>query len=792
VTAPAVIDTGDDLYSEYLKEKGGSAGDSDLYSQYLKEQASNPSTYGLEPASSPPPKKRGSYKSPIPPEMIAQPDVTETRATGSSLAAHLAGEHPPLPVALIETARHMATHPVEIATGIVEQPFKAGETLRKYTRGEATGSDAAIQALQTAALAGAGPLEGVLEKPLATLVGDALARAAATTAVGGAAGATFTPDRPAVGAILGAAGGATQLPEALRNVGDVSEGALKAGARSLTPSGPPVDQPAPLTPEQALLRARLATEDITPVGAIGRRPAEPIREPAPDAQPYSTTGAVRRPAPQEPIAEATTPLQAEYDAEQAAPVELAPASEPASGPTATEVVPLGGPESATWPPLPAATDIRPVASANGEFNVRPGIMRDVNRGVQPEALPSPLRLPQPTPADLAVVQPRGVKEITPADLAAREPVAVAEPRQRERLGMPTTVDESGLFFEHRTPSGALRDFRRVSTDGLIKAQREIQGKIIEDQQASIYRNVEADVSGTQYGQHINVGTRTSRGTTYQAEALQRLKNYDTVMGRIDKELASRGLSNSDIYDRIQEQEQLEAAIEQEAIHHADSEQGADDAFGDFEEEGGAVDGRDTVAPLDEVGKQEPPISDVLNVAKLNLGNTSAEQRVAAKLEDFRAQRDANKQTFAEADVNREQILNELRAGDPLALPTSKAKALSGEELLARRDLVRENDKTIQELSRQMDSGTLPEDSYRQAADLVERAVSHNDALLSDLVTGSSQKGRDLNLLRRLANDSTDPAVWRIQAKRMLGDQPLTAEIDAAIRKLASDAEEACK
>jgi hypothetical protein len=32
----------------------------------------------------------------------------------------------------------------------------------------------------------------------------------------------------------------------------------------------------------------------------------------------------------------------------------------------------------------------------------------------------------------------------------------------------------------------------------------------------------------------------------------------------------------------------------------------------------------------------------------------------------------------------------------------------------------------------------------------------------------------------------------VQAKRMLGDRPLTAEIDAAIRKLAAEAEDACR
>lgn len=459
-------------------------------------------------------------------------------------------------------------------------------------------------------------------------------------------------------------------------------------------------------------------------------------------------------------------------------------------------IPPGEQQAVSWPPPRQPGEITPVASSNSEFNVRPGVMRDVNKGEQPAALASPLRLPEPTPADRAVVQPKGYKEVSPEEVAARkaaerpEPVITEHPARQE-MPQGAKVDEQGLFFDHRTPNGALRPFNRVSTDGLIKAQRELMDQVQRDQQAAIYRNVEADVSGTQYGQHINVGDRTERGTTYQAEAAERLRNYEKVQSRLNQELEKRGLTNEDIHTRIRDQEELEAAIEQEAIHHADAMDEADTAFGDFGEEG-KLGSREAPSPAAKPGKEgaAPPISDVLNVAKLNLGSKTAEQRMAAKLEEFRAQREANKQTFAEADVNRAEILNELRAGDPKALPTDRAKQLSGEELLARRDLVRENDGLIQSLSKRLEEAATPEE-HAQAAELLDKAVAHNDALLSDLVTGSSQKGRDLNLLRRMAVRSLDPDVWRVQAKRMLGDKPLTAEIDAMIRKLAQEASDAC-
>jgi hypothetical protein len=622
---------------------------------------------------------------------------------------------------------------------------------------------------------------------------------------------------------------------------------------------PPVDQPQPLRPEQQALRARLATEGITPAGAIRRRPptAPPPVEPGPEAQTFSTKGAVRRPAagtpppeaPAQPAIEPTTERRAEprapgdvwtpeqraayvleqqrkfvqstgnklwsqwtpeekaaYFADQdrvkaeiaAARAAVGPeefqrraiaAAAKASGPQKMEAIAgaahdIVAGETAHFPPEPKPGDLTPVVSSNSEFAARPGVMRAVNKGEQPAALSSPLRLPEPTPEDRAIVQPKGYKEISPEEVAARKPAPVVE--ATPRTPQPATVDENGLFFEHRTPGGELRDFRRVSTEGLIKAHREIQDQIVRDQQAAIYRNVEADVSGTQYGQHINVGDRTERGTTYQAEAQQRLRNYQKVMDRLDAELKNRGMSSDDVYNAIQRQEEHEGAIEQEAIHHADLEDEASTAF-DFggEEEPTAAGGR-----TKSVAEKEPPISDVLNVAKLNLGSKTAEQRMAAKLEEFRAQREANKQTFSEADVNRAEILNELRAGDPIALPTEKAKKLSGEELLARRDLVRENDQIIQGLSKRLEGAATPEE-HAQAAELLQKAVAHNDALLSDLVTGSSQKGRDLNLLRRMAQQSLDPDVWRVQAKRMLGDRPLTAEVDAMIRKLIEEATDAC-
>jgi hypothetical protein len=201
--------------------------------------------------------------------------------------------------------------------------------------------------------------------------------------------------------------------------------------------------------------------------------------------------------------------------------------------------------------------------------------------------------------------------------------------------------------------------------------------------------------------------------------------------------------------------------------------------------------RETTPGTAPANTPEPRPSDILNVAKLNLEDQTAEQRVAERLEQFRSMRDEQKQTFDEADVNRKAIMDELTAGNPKALSPAAAAKLSGEELLARRDVVNQNDQMIGSLSKAIASGTMTAAEQDAATQLMEKAVNHNDALLKDLVTGSSQKGRDLNLLRRMANTDLDPATWLVQAKRMLGDKPLTDDMMSDIRRLVQTAVDAC-
>lgn len=783
------------------------------------------------------------------------------RPTPPEKGEHLPGQSGNFGEDVLEGAMGMATAPGSVAKSLILTPFELGGELANWKNSTnlPQAKQVLIKTLQTAAIGGS----GAAEEALGRLVGPV----ASKLLVGAGAGATFTPERPTLGAALGlgtaAAHAAPEIAGAVVRplAGDFGEGMMEAGARGLQEGvTPTVNQPQPLTGEQQALRARLASEGINPSGPIRRRvnPETPPVEPPPEAQAYSTksTTMIRRPKPPAPEelppwsgpppelagevtpeiaarrAELNTPegqnalaarllatpeqraaFRTQYEGEidkrwqaevaqakqMVGPLEfqrqvIAAAKEaPEPGGTLATIQKVAhdivtGEGTAHFPPTPKPGDLTPVVSANGEFETRPGIMRAINKGEQPSGLSSLARLPEPTAADVAAYQPEGYKKISPEEVAARkpEPIATEEPKPTERQAV--KVDDQGLYLEPRTPSGALRDFRTVSTDGLIKAQRELMDNIQRDQGLAAYRTIENEnMSGTGDRTMFQAATKTERGTSQQAEAAQRLRAYEKVQERLSQEFQNRGLSSEDIYNHIQSQEELEQALEREATYHGAAENEAEGAFDfgpDTESEGEAPRVR---APR----AVEHGPSDILNVAKLNLADQTAQQRMAAKLEEFRNLRDQNRQTFAEADVDRNAILNELRAGDPKALPTDKAKRLSGTELLARRDLVRENDTIITELSKRIEQG-LPPEEHAQASALLQKAVDHNDALLSDLVSGSSQKGRDLNLLRRMAANSLDPDVWRVQAKRMLGDRPLTAEIDAMIRKLAADAEAACR
>lgn len=152
-----------------------------------------------------PPSDLRTGPAPIP----AAADAVRVKADPSG-SGHLPGQSESLPNALAESAMETITHPLRTAVEIAETPARAGYALGKYTRGEGSGKEAAIGALQTAVMLGAGPAEKLIEPAAARVLGETAGPIVTRAAVGAGGGAAFSPDRPAVGAILGATiGGAS-------------------------------------------------------------------------------------------------------------------------------------------------------------------------------------------------------------------------------------------------------------------------------------------------------------------------------------------------------------------------------------------------------------------------------------------------------------------------------------------------------------------------------------------------------------------------------------------------------
>jgi hypothetical protein len=151
-------------------------------------------------------------EAPPKPMIAAQPDVTRVGPEPVGLEEQLRNEHPSLLDATVQGVKGMVEHPIDTGIALAKTPFKGGEAVGEYVKGgrlnKGKGRAAAIGAAQTAAMLLGGPTEKLAEPVVARLAGEAAAPLITRTAVGAATGATFSPDRPAVGAIIGGAAGA--------------------------------------------------------------------------------------------------------------------------------------------------------------------------------------------------------------------------------------------------------------------------------------------------------------------------------------------------------------------------------------------------------------------------------------------------------------------------------------------------------------------------------------------------------------------------------------------------------
>jgi hypothetical protein len=99
----------------------------------------------------------------------------------------------------------------------------------------------------------------------------------------------------------------------------------------------------------------------------------------------------------------------------------------------------------------------------------------------------------------------------------------------------------------------------------------------------------------------------------------------------------------------------------------------------------------------------------------------------------------------------------------------KGGRMSGAEMLAVRNQIRENVTGIEEISRNlaMYGETMPDAQRDMLNHMVASAEAQNSTLLNRFIRSRTQAGRDLNSLKILANQTVDPLVWEARAAKRL-------------------------
>jgi predicted signal transduction protein with EAL and GGDEF domain len=193
---------------------------------------------------------------------------------------------------------------------------------------------------------------------------------------------------------------------------------------------------------------------------------------------------------------------------------------------------------------------------------------------------------------------------------------------------------------------------------------------------------------------------------------------------------------------------------------------------------------------------EPPAQrEFLNIGKFNsesspLGQT-LNARIRANVERLRESGDAEKgyQSFETQQAKANEYAKKIVA-NPLDLDQAKLKNLSGAEVVGLHQVVNENTALIESTSRAIAQG-LDGEELTNALRVLDEAQRSTDEALSVIVREKAQTARDLGFFRQVAKNTTDPDVWMVQAKRILGDKPLPDKVMIEIRRLAREASEAC-
>lgn len=181
----------------------------------------------------------------------------------------------------------------------------------------------------------------------------------------------------------------------------------------------------------------------------------------------------------------------------------------------------------------------------------------------------------------------------------------------------------------------------------------------------------------------------------------------------------------------------------------------------------------------------------LNYGRHTLDMTS-EARIRNIVEQGRASGELQKtvKTFAEQDIEAREFAKKL-VSDPLSLDPSKLRGLTGAQIKGVWGVVNENTKIAEAAARAIDEGTLTGQDLTDAMKLIEDTDASTNAALKTIVRETAETARSLGYLRQAAKNSTDPTLWMVRAKRIMGDRPLPDDVMVNIRRLAREATEVC-
>ena len=181
-----------------------------------------------------------------------------------------------------------------------------------------------------------------------------------------------------------------------------------------------------------------------------------------------------------------------------------------------------------------------------------------------------------------------------------------------------------------------------------------------------------------------------------------------------------------------------------------------------------------------------------NLQKFGLQTPSEEGKLLEDLQRLESQGFTKEAQSVkdQIDAARPRIAKELEYMTANYDPQMAAR-LTGAEMMALSEKLNTNIAMRVQLDKELATPGLTEEQRGPIMTMIDKLQQDADAMVKNISRAGSQHGRDLAYSRQVAARSLDPAVWLVQAKRALGDAPLTDDIRVSIERLVNEAREAC-